>query len=210
MCGSKLRIEDGGAYPSIRRAIIVASSNGSAPPRNVRTVVSTRSSVIPIPVSCSHGEERLQPLGAEHLARLVLGLDEAVGVEEQQVARPSRERPLPDTVPGIERDRHAGRRQRLEAAAGAEDELRIVAGVDVAQLCPAGVEDAEEQRQVDGARRVSSISRSRPSASAARSDSCGSRARSVAWTLAISSAALTPLPETSPTSRASRPSGSAK
>ena len=35
----------------------------------------------------------------------------------------------------------------------AEHELRVVPGVDVAQLLPPGVEDAEEQREVDGAGR---------------------------------------------------------
>ena len=34
-----------------------------------------------------------------------------------------------------------------------DDELRVVPGIDVTQLLAAGVENAEEEREVDGARR---------------------------------------------------------
>ena len=40
---------------------------------------------------------------------------------------------MPVAVAGIERDRHAGGAERLDAASGADDELRVVSGVHVAQ-----------------------------------------------------------------------------
>src|SRR5580765_3144650 len=99
-------------------------------------------------------EYRLQPLGAEHFRLLVFRLDEAVGVEEEQVTGSQLDTRFSVAVPGIQGDGHAGRSEGHDAGRDTQDELGIVSGVDVSKDPAVGLQDAEEEREVDASWRV--------------------------------------------------------
>ena len=99
-----------------------------------------------------HLEQRLEARHAEGLARLVLGLDQAVGEQEERVARLELRHALLEAAAGVEPQADARSRPGPRPAVAAQQELRVVAGVDVAQPARAAVEDPEEQRVVGGER----------------------------------------------------------
>ena len=97
-------------------------------------------------------EYGLQPFGAEHLRLLVFRLDEAVGVEEEQVTGSQLDTRLVHAR--HTGDGHAGRSEGNDAGRSTQDELGIVSSVDVSEDPAVGLEDAEEEREVDASWRV--------------------------------------------------------
>ena len=84
----------------------------------------------------------------------------------------------------------------------------MVTGVHVAQPPRRGIENADEQRRVHRSRRVRfDVAIDLVGEIADRSWPSARRVRSDAWMFAMSSAAPTPLPDTSPTSSATWPLG---
>src|SRR4051812_5764364 len=96
-------------------------------------------------------ENVLQSFGAEHFVALVFGLDQTIGIEKEQVARRELDPSFGVAVPGIERDRHAGRPERRRPGCAMQDELWVVSGIDVSKQPAVGVQNGEEQRQIHAA-----------------------------------------------------------
>src|SRR5262249_29004691 len=74
--------------------------------------------------------------------------------EEQQIAGTEGDLRFLISLSRVQRDRHARRRQRLDSAIRAQQELRVVAGVHVLQPSSLYVENRQKQRDVHAAWRV--------------------------------------------------------
>ena len=140
-------VEEIGSAPRagqlIRSAIIVASSNGSALPRNSAICCSMCRSTSGI---CSpRSARRASPRAARRRTsrRGVLRLDQAVGVEEEEIAGLQPRLGFGVAVAGIQGDRHAGRAERLEPA----------------RRAPRTADCGPRSRSAAGDRRVSRIAR---------------------------------------------------
>ena len=90
-------------------------------------------------------EQRLEARHAEGLPGLVLGLDQAVGEQEEGVPVPHLDRALLVAAARVEARGAPGRGEPLGEAVPPQHELRVVPGVDVAQAAGAPLQQREEE-----------------------------------------------------------------